>query len=154
LRPSTNRAKGRVQSTMDDMQIRFAFAVALLLCAQATVTASTSYSFGTTNNVSLASESPAYTAGVWTEAFHGTTATTTQQIDCIVALTTTANTCGNPGPGTSQHIGLPAAPGNRGILPTGTTNYLEVDGDPTYGAPVWTTMQNLVVGVTYTVSFY
>ncbi len=136
------------------MQIRFAFAVALLLCAQATVTASTSYTFGSSTNASLASDSTPYVSGFWTEAFFGTTATTTQQIDCIVTLTNTTNTCGNPGPGSSAHIGLPAAPGNRGILPTGTTSYLEVDGDPTYGAPVWTAMQNLVVGVTYTVSFY
>ena len=61
-------------------------AVLLTLCVQATVTASTSYSFGTTNNISLASEPTAYTAGSWTEAAYPNTTSTSQQIDCVAAV--------------------------------------------------------------------
>lgn len=154
LRAFAESPQGEVNGNNNHMRVPSALAVLLAVGAQGTVRASTSYSFGSSSNLSLASESTPYVAGSWTEAFFGTISTTNEQIDCIVALTTTTNTCGNPGPGTSQHISLPAASGNRKILPAGTTNYLEVDGDPTYGAPVWTTMQNLLVGQNYTISFY
>jgi hypothetical protein len=129
----------------------------VLLCAigaQATLTASTSYSFGTSTNISFASEPTAYTAGVWTENYTGTT----EQIVCVVGLTVAneTNTCGNPGPGTSQHISITTGgqPGNSTILPTGTTQYAEIDGDPAYGAPISTNMTGLTIGATYQVSFY
>jgi hypothetical protein len=132
---------------------RFALGLLLTLCAQATVTASTSYTFGATNDISLASEPTAYTAGVWTEAAYPNTATTGEQIDCVVALADTGHICGNPGPGSSVNIGIPTAPGNTVILPTGTTNYMMVDGDPTYGAPVWTKLTT-VINENYVVTFY
>ena len=146
-------------SYTNHMTFRFALAITLVLFAQATLTASTTYTFGTIagNNpgegISLASESTAYVAGSWTEAFFGTTGTTTQQITCVVAVANDANICGNPGPGTAADIGIPSAP-NSAVLPSGTTDYLMMDGDPDYGAPVWTEMTGLAVGQTYTVSFY
>ena len=128
-------------------------ALAALVGGQATLTATTSYSFGTPPSpISLGSEG--YVAGVWTEDFTGGNPGTTQQIDCVVGLTITAQICGAPGPGTSVNINLPNAPGNQGILPTGTTNYLVVDGDNRYGAPVSTSMTGLIVGATYQVTFY
>jgi hypothetical protein len=132
----------------------------VLLCAigaQATLNASTSYSFGAPTNISFASETTPYSAGVWTENYTGGTGTT-EQIVCVVGLTVAdeTNTCGNPGPGTSQHIGITTAgqPGNSSILPIGTTNYAEIDGDPAYGAPISTAMTGLTIGATYQVSFY
>jgi hypothetical protein len=132
---------------------RFALGLLLTLCAQATVTASTSYTFGLTSDISLASEPTAYTAGSWTEAAYPNTATTGEQIDCVVALAATGHICGNPGPGSSVNIGIPTAPLNTAILPTGTTNYMMVDGDPTYGAPVWTKLTT-VIGENYVVTYY
>jgi hypothetical protein len=136
------------------MNLRVIFVVLLcLICAQATLTASTSYSFGTPPSpISLGKES--YLAGVWTEDFTGGNPGTTQQIDCVVGLTIIAQICGAPGPGTSVNINIPIAPGNQGILPAGTTNYLVVDGDDRYGAPVSTPMTGLTVGATYQVTFY
>ncbi len=126
--------------------------VLLALCGgQAMLNANTTYTFGAATNVSLASSS--YTSGVWTEVFTGGVGTS-EQIDCLPSLANFTNICGNPGPGSAQHITLPAAPGNTAILPGGTTNYLMVDGDNTYGAPVWTSMTGLTVGAHYVVSFY
>jgi PEP-CTERM motif len=126
-----------------------------LICAQATLTANPTYSFGPTIDTSFATN--AYTAGVWTEVFTGG-AGTTEQIVCMVGLTVAdeTNTCGNPGPGSSAHISITTAgqPGNSAILPSGTTNYLEADGDPAWGAPVWTNVTGLIVGGQYQLSFY
>lgn len=128
------------------------------LCAQATSMASTSYSFGTTTQITFDSggASPTYTRGVWTENFTGTNTTTTEQIVCVVGLTVAneTNTCGNPGPGTAQHISITTGGQPTGTLPVGTTNYAEVDGDPDYGAPISTQMTGLSIGSTYQVSFY
>jgi hypothetical protein len=147
------------------MNFRFALAVTLVLFAQATLTASTTYGFGTIggNNpgegISLASESTPYQTAptadppFWTEAYFGTLADTTQQITCVVAVTNTTFICGDTGPGTANTIDIPAAP-NSSSLPAGTSDYLMVDGDPDYGAPVWTEMTSLVVNESYTVSFY
>jgi len=142
------------------MSFRITLIVLLtLFCGQATLSATTTYSFGTIpitapnngNGISLASES--YLAGVWTENYSGGTGTT-QQIVCVVALAIITDTCGNAGPGTAQHIPLYSAPGNTASLPTGTTNYLLDDGDWHYGAPVSTNMTGLVSGATYQISFY
>lgn len=114
------------------------------------LTANTTYSFGSAVNSSLDSNAPVYTAGVWTEV----TNNGTEQIDCMVALANIGHTCGSPGPGSSVNIGIPNAPGNTAILPTGTATYLEVDGDPTWGAPVWTDMTGLTIGDDYLLSFY
>ncbi len=134
------------------MNVRFNVVVLAALCAQTTLTATTSYNLGTPTNASLASS--AYVSGAWTEVYSGTSRTTTEQIDCAVALANISNVCGNPGPGSSAHISIPAAPGNTGILPGGTAKYLMVDGDPAWGAPVWTNMTGLTVGDSYQVSFY
>jgi PEP-CTERM motif len=131
------------------MHLRSTLAALLILCAQA-ATANTTYTFGAATNASLDSNLPVYTAGVWTEI----TNNTSEQIDCMVVMANITDTCGSPGPGSSQHIGIPSAPTNTAILPTGTTTYLEVDGDPTWGAPVSTDMTGLIVGQEYSVSFY
>src|SRR5437016_13465378 len=129
------------------MNIRSTFVIVVSLsCAQAKLTATTTYDFGATNNISFASSPNPYVKGAWTESFTGG-AGTTEQIVCVVALANTGHICGNPGPGSSVNIGIPAAPGNTGILPVGTTNYVVVDGDPTWGAPIWTNMTGLAVGV-------
>jgi hypothetical protein len=151
---------------------------------QATVTASVSYNFGTETQYSLASGNeggignPIYTANGaatstalnpgWTEDVLGTTSTTTQQIVCVVGVSLTPtsgekNTCGTPGPtnggngaagpGSAAGIGI-TSEGEPAGTPTGITNYLEVDGDPTYGAPVSTTLSGLLLNTTYTISFY
>jgi hypothetical protein len=153
-------ARPAVCPNNDYMNLRATLVV--LLCAfgaQATLTASTSYSFGTNTNVTFDSGTvnPTYTAGVWTEDFNGTNTTTTEQIVCVVGMTVAneTNTCGNPGPGNAAHIGITTGgqPGSS-ALPTGTTNYAEIDGDPSYGAPVSTNMTGLTIGATYQVSFY
>jgi|GEM_PF-2073249 hypothetical protein len=134
----------------------FRFAMPLLALASASaVFATTSYSFGTNTQIAFASGSPAYTAGVWTENYTGG-AGTTEQIVCVVGLLSAdiSNTCGNPGPGSSQHVSIPAQPGNSSILPGSVTNYVEVDGDPTWGAPISTTMSGLTIGGQYQISFY
>lgn len=159
------------------MKIRLALVIPLaLFCAQATLSATNSYSFPFgTANVTSSSGTPAnsggntfdsgggdptYTAGAWTEDYYGTNTTTGEQIVCVVGLGLTtaqeANTCGNPGPGTAQHIGITEGgePGNSSSLPAGTTNYLEIDGDPAYGAPVSTDLTGLTVGNVYQLSFY
>jgi hypothetical protein len=143
------------------MNLRVTHVVLLaLVCAQATLTASTSYSFGSTNQITFdsAGASPTYTRGVWTENFTGTNTTTTEQIVCVVGLTVAneTDTCGSPGPGTAQSISITKGgqPGNSVILPSGTTNYAEVDGDPNYGAPISTQMTGLTINATYQVSFF
>lgn len=106
--------------------------------------ASTTYSFGSTNNVSFNGG----TEGSWTEANN----LSGQQIVCVVGIGTTTNTCGDPGPGTANSIPI-TAPGT-GTLPGGVTNYAMIDGDPQYGAPIYTDMTGLTVGDSYTISFY
>jgi hypothetical protein len=140
------------------MTFRFKICLLGFVCLQANVFAGISYSFGAAVQFSFASGTPAYTAGVWTEFFSGTLANTSQQIDCVVGFTVAneTNTCGNPGPGSSKHIPITTAgqPGNSAILPAGTPNYAEVDGDPQWGAPIYTTMTGLIIGATYQISFY
>jgi hypothetical protein len=132
-------------------------ALLALVCGQATLTASTSYfTFGTAQPFDLNNETTTFEAGVWNEIINP--ASTHQSIDCINALTNVANVCGNPGPGDSVSINYPSAPGNQGIVPPNivvgaTTNYLLIDGDDTYGAPVYTEMTGLTKGDTYTISF-
>jgi hypothetical protein len=164
------------------MHLRFTFAVVLsLFCAQATLTASTSYNPGTPTIVpgsgspitgavggatfDSGGANPTYTSGMWTEDFTGTNTTTGEQIVCTVGVGLTvaeqAQTCGNPGPGSAANIGVNDNVNSSnvvtgqptGTLPTGTTDYIEDDGDPTYGAPVSVTM-NLTPGQSYQLSFY
>src|ERR1700722_8289091 len=134
------------------VQIHLHLAITGLLAvgAQATLTAGTLYDFGGTANTSLAAETPtAYSLGAWTENYTGGSGTS-EQIVCAVGFSTTLNTCGNPGPGSAQHISIPAFPG--GTTPPGT-NYLEDDGDPAYGAPISTDLTGLIVGGHYQISF-
>lgn len=135
----------------EPMRNRFLIALVGSLCAQATVTASTSYSFGTNNNTSFGSES--YQEGVWSETNFNST-TFPENITCVVGLSTTQYTCGDHGPTGAYTIDIPAAPGNAEILPNGVNNYVMIDGDPAWGAPVWTEMTGLTIGNTYLVSFY
>ncbi len=112
--------------------------------------ASTSYSFGATTQVSFATN--AYAEGVWAEVQNPSI--TTEQIVCVVGLTVAdeSNTCGNPGPGSSQHIGITTG-GQPANAPGTFSNYVEVDGDYQWGAPVWTAM-SLTPGDEYQISFY
>ncbi|HLH41157.1 MAG TPA: PEP-CTERM sorting domain-containing protein [Bryobacteraceae bacterium] len=137
------------------MTFRFAMPLLALVSAPGALFATTSYSFGSNTQIAFASGSPAYTAGVWTENYTGGGGTT-EQIVCVVGLLSAdiSNTCGNPGPGSSQHVSIPAQPGNSAILPGGVTNYVEVDGDPTWGAPISATMSGLTIGNQYQISFY
>ncbi len=134
------------------MTFRYTLALVALLSAPS-LFATTSYTFGSTDNVTFDSGgyNPTYTAGDWSEDYSGTNRNTTEQIVCVVALTTTSNTCGDPGPGNAQYISIPSYPSGT---PGTATNYLEDDGDPEYGAPVSTTMTGLTVGDTYQISFY
>lgn len=133
------------------MNLRLAPALLLAFLAQA-ASATTSYSFGTVNPFDMYNGTTTSPAGVWNEIINP--AATSQSIDCINALANTSKVCGNPGPDDSVSISIPAAPTNTAILPAGTTNYLIVDGDDTYGAPVGTDMTGLTVGATYQVTFY
>ena len=105
-----------------------------------------SFGFGGTNQVSFNGG----TEGSWTEFQNG--GITTQQIDCVVGIGTTTHVCGDPGLGSSNNIPI-TAPG-AGTLPGTITNYALVDGDPQWGAPIYTNMTGLTTGTTYTVSFY
>jgi hypothetical protein len=143
---------------MDHMNLRVTLVVLLsLLCAQATLTASTSYfTFGTAQPFDLYNGTTIFTAGNFSEVI--APGVTTQSIDCINALTNVTKVCGAPGPDSSVNINFPSAPGNQGIVPPNnvagqTTNYLLVDGDDQYGAPVWTLMSGLTQGATYSISF-
>jgi hypothetical protein len=146
----------------DDMQLRPTHvALITLFCAQATVSANTSYNltFGSYSNQSLQYTGNNYVSGDWTE-MNGGTYGSGQQIVCMVSNATTTNTCGNPGPGSSQHIPIYTPPSNYAIWGgTSTSTYFEVDGDPAYGAPIYTDLDAangdaLVVGDSYTLSFY
>jgi len=158
---SRNKCASRMIKSMTP---RISLLALLTLGVQASLSATTLYSLGTLNNISFADESNGsasapYVAGVWTEDFTGGTGTT-QQIVCVVALTNLTDTCGNGsggnGPGNAVNISLPAnsAPTNTGILPGGVTNYIEIDGDNQYGAPVSTPLTGLSIGTHYTVTFY
>lgn len=152
------------------MNFRSALVVSLaLLGAQTTLTASTSYGFGTipttpnppNNGVGVSLGNENYLAGVWTETnVNGVTTTanngnTDENIVCIVTLAGTTNVCGNPGPNGAASISIPAAPTNTAPLTgAGVTNYLLTDGDPQWGAPVWTQLNGLVSGDGYQISFY
>jgi hypothetical protein len=135
------------------MTFRYALAVLLTLAAESTLTASQTYDFGLTTTVSLSDESTAYTGGAWTaETYSGST---TQQIDCVVAFTggsSTSDVCGTSGTnlGSAANVTVVTAPG--GTNPTGS-NYLMVDGDPHWGAPI-STVLSLTAGDSYTLSFY
>jgi len=135
------------------MKHRFALAVLLPLCAQATLTASTTYDFGAATTISLSDESTAYTGGAWTaETYSGSTS---QQIDCVVAFTgasSTSDVCGTAGTnlGSAANVSVVNVPG--GTAPAGA-NYLMVDGDPHWGAPI-STVLSLTVGDSYTLSYY
>lgn len=144
---------------MDHMNYRFILAGLFSLCAQATLTASSLYNFGTItgnnagNGISLDSEPTAYQTNStvpWYEDNSGS-GVTSEQIDCVVAFATTANSCGSPGPGSSASIAV-YAPG--GTLPPGVSNYLMMDGDPEWGAPVSIDLTGLTAGASYTLSFY
>jgi hypothetical protein len=134
------------------MNLRLAPAVLLTLCWGQAAFANTSYSFGTVNPFDMYNGTTTSPAGVWNETINA--AVTSQSIVCVNALANIATVCGSPGPDDSVSVSIPAAPGNTAILPTGTTNYLIVDGDDTYGAPVSTDMTGLTVGVGYEVTFY
>jgi len=144
------------------MRYRSSFvALLLVLCAQATVRANTTYNltFGAYSNESLQYTGNNYISGYWTEA-NGGTYGSGEQIVCMVTNSTTTNTCGNPGPGTAQHIPIYTPPSNYAIWGgTSTSTYLEDDGDPAYGAPIYTDLDAangdaLVLGDSYTLSFY
>jgi prepilin-type processing-associated H-X9-DG protein len=132
------------------MNFRIALSGLLALCAQATLTASTTYSLGAASNISLADES--YAAGVWTENYNGPAH---EQIVCVVALAATADVCGDgsggSGPGSAANIPITAPTGTPG---GGVANYLMADGDPDYGAPISTLLSGLTIGDSYTISFY
>jgi hypothetical protein len=134
------------------MILRLAPAVLLTLCWGQAAFATTSYSFGTVNPFDMYNGSATSAAGVWNETI--APGVTSQSIVCVNALANISNVCGNPGPDDSVSISIPAAPTNTAILPAGTTNYLIVDGDDTYGAPVSTDMTGLTVGATYQITFY
>jgi hypothetical protein len=147
---------------MEHMRYRSSFvAFVILFCAQAAVWANTTYNltFGAYSNESLQYTGNNYISGDWTE-INGGTYGSGEQIVCMVANTTTTNTCGNPGPGSAQHIPIYTPPSNYALWGgTSTSTYLEVDGDPAYGAPVYTDLDAansdaLVVGDSYTLSFY
>jgi hypothetical protein len=128
------------------MNLRVTLVVLLSLgCGQATLTASTSYSFGSVTPFDLYNGE----AGVWNDTVAAGTAGAGESIVCINAVGNIANVCGNPGPDDSKNISIPADPGNPGTI----TNYLIADGDPTYGAPVYTDMTGLVVGDNYILNF-
>jgi hypothetical protein len=139
------------------MNLRATLVVLLsLCCAQATLTATTSYSFGTVQPFDLYNGTATSEAGVWNEAIQ--TGTTSQSIVCVNAITNISNVCGNPGPDDSVSISIPVAPGNQGIVPPNpvngaTTNYLIADGADTYGAPVYTDMTGLTPGDNYILTF-
>jgi hypothetical protein len=149
------------------MKLRFTLVVALALFgAQATVTASTSYGFGTIfggnapDGVAVAYNPTAYetdsTAPFWTENYIST-GPANQQIVCVVAIatqTTTTNSCGGTGSGSGAATDIPVTPPGAGTLPGGVSEYLLMDGDPDYGAPVSVDMTGLTATDTYTVSFY
>lgn len=144
------------------MHLRSTFvAVLTMFCAPSIVRANTTYNltFGTYSNESLQYTGNNYVSGYWTE-INGGTYGSGQQIVCMVANTTTTNTCGNAGPGSAKHIPIYTPPSNYAIWGgTSSSTYLEVDGDPAYGAPVYTDLDAanadaLVVGDSYTLSFY
>jgi hypothetical protein len=129
----------------------FRYTLVLVALSAPALFATTSYSFGTNDNVAFETTTgPSPYNGVWTENDGGTYAST-EQIVCVVALTNITNTCGDPGPGSAQYISIPSAPSGT---PGSVTNYLEDDGDPQYGAPVSTNITGLTSGDTYEISFY
>lgn len=122
--------------------------------------ASTTYDFGSATNISLSDETTSYSAagtnGTWTEDYV-TGGPDEEQIDCVVAVGTTADVCGTSG----THLGAAANVSLTGDAPTGSlpscsTNcgYLLADGAPQYGAAVSIDMTDLVVGDVYQISYY
>lgn len=101
----------------------------MALLIQGIAVANTTYTFGSTNNVTLGSES----SSAWTEV--GSTS-----VDCVVGLAS-ISACG---------LSL-SIPGNAASLPSGTSNYLAANG--TSGNPVWTNITGLSQNTSYTVSF-
>ena len=145
---------------MEHMHPRWTLVFVLaLLCA--TLSANTTYdlSFGSYSNEALQYTGNNNVSGDWTEIAGGTYGSG-EQIVCMVADTTTTNTCGNAGPGSAQHIPIYTPPSNYATWGgTATSTYLEDDGDPAYGAPIYTDLDSansdqLTAGVEYTLSFY
>jgi hypothetical protein len=144
---------------MEHMHPRSTLALmSALFCAQATLTANTSYdlNFGAYTNESLNYTGNDYVSGLWTEVTGGGN-DSTQNIDCMVDMITTAHTCGNPGPSSAVDVPISGTP--AGAAATGASSYLEVDGDPMWGAAVYTDLDAansdaLMVGDEYTLSFY
>jgi PEP-CTERM motif-containing protein len=149
---------------MNHMKLRFALVVSLALCAQATLRASNTYDFGTIptgspeNGVGISLGLENYTAGSWTETnINGVTTTagnagTNENIVCVVALLSATHVCGDPGPTTgAANIPITAPTGTPG---GSVTNYLLIDGDSQWGAPVSADLTSLTPTDTYTVSFY
>jgi hypothetical protein len=153
---------------MEHMHLGSTLLAALtLLCAQATVSANTTFNltFGSYVNESLQFAGNNSVSGDWTEIPGGSNSTT-EQIACMVSNTitpgtTSANngtsTCGSPsGPGAAGHISIYASPTNYSIWGgTSTSTYFEDDGDPAYGAPIYMNASaDLIAGDSYTLSFY
>ncbi len=127
------------------MNFRFFLAALGLVCAQAIVTASTN--FGSNLNQSFGSNG--YVEGNFQETQYS--GLPDENIDCVVAPTNISKICGNPGPAGAVSVSIPNAPSNP---PSGITNYVMVDGDPDWGAPIWTSLTGLTVNASYTVTFY
>jgi hypothetical protein len=146
------------------MKFPWALIAALVLfSAQATLSASASYGFGTIpagspeDSVGISLGLEGYTAGSWTETNWNDVTTTAnngntdENIDCVVALASATHVCGNSGPNGAADIPITAPTGTPG---GGVTNYLMIDGDPQWGAPVSVDMTGLTKNETYTISFY
>lgn len=138
------------------MNFRLVLAGLALFGAQATLRASITYGFGTIPSgtpedgvgISLGDES--YVAGSWTEHYINDT---NQNIVCVVALASTTNVCGNPGPSGAVSIPITAPTGTTPLTTAGISNYLLTDGDPDWGAPVSVDL-DVTQNDTYTISFY
>jgi hypothetical protein len=132
------------------MNHRLALAGLLTLWGPATLTASITYVLADATNISFADETTAYQTGssqpFWTEQTYPNNGTTTQQIVCVVGVASTSDVCGNGsggfGAGSAHNISIPI------------TNYLLIDGDPEWGAPVAANLTALIANNTYSISFY
>ena len=124
--------------------MHYRFAILLALAVPMTLSASTSFSTGTNIDQSFGSNSEVE------GDFHTTTNLSTENIVCVVGMSDTTHVCGNPGPSGAANVPLPSAPTSS---PSGT-NYILIDGDAQWGAPVWVTLTGLVEGDQYTVTFY
>jgi len=131
------------------MSFRVSIAVVAWICAQGTLSASTSYSFG--NGTQTTFDAGGYQQGVWTEDYTDNNGSgTNEQIVCVVGVGITTYTCGDTGLGTAQDIPIYTP----GTPPSGLSNYVEIDGDPAYGAPISTSLSGLSTNTLYTISFF